>query len=171
MESVRFAGDAAEFPIRWNGKSVFDYDYAHFTGEFVCFFVFFFCSGNIHQNNMLFSCIPIQAGDKSLATVVAHEISHSWTGNLVTNANYEHFWLNEGFTMFLEGKIAGRMFGKEARDFHAIQGLSELQDCVCSYSSLIFRLPFWHSDLKRIDCNCVVWVFFWFIFCFSFKVN
>lgn len=73
-----------------------------------------------------------QAGDKSLATVVAHEISHSWTGNLVTNANYEHFWLNEGFTMFLEGKIAGRMFGKEARDFHALQGLSELQDCVSS---------------------------------------
>lgn len=62
--------------------------------------------------------------------MVAHEISHSWTGNLVTNANYEHFWLNEGFTMFLEGKIAGRMFGKEARDFHAITGLSELKDCV-----------------------------------------
>lgn len=48
----------------------------------------------------------------------------------MTNANYEHFWLNEGFTMFVEGKIAGRMFGKEARDFHALQGLSELQDCV-----------------------------------------
>lgn len=73
-----------------------------------------------------------------MATVVAHEISHSWTGNLVTNANYEHFWLNEGFTMFLEGKIAGRMFGKEARDFHAIQGLSELQDCVCSFPFFFF---------------------------------
>lgn len=48
----------------------------------------------------------------------------------MTNATYEHFWLNEGLTMFLEGKIAGRMFGNAARDFHAIQGLSELQDCV-----------------------------------------
>lgn len=73
----------------------------------------------------------LQAGDKSLATVVAHEISHSWTGNLVTNANYEHFWLNEGFTRFVEGKIFGRMFGKAARDFQAIQGISQLKDTVC----------------------------------------
>jgi leukotriene-A4 hydrolase len=42
------------------------------------------------------------AGDRSLVDVVAHEISHSWTGNLVTNANFEHFWLNEGFTVFVE---------------------------------------------------------------------
>lgn len=71
-----------------------------------------------------------KAGDKSLATVVAHEISHSWTGNLVTNANWEHFWLNEGFTMFVEGKICGRMFGDAARDFHALQGITELKDNV-----------------------------------------
>lgn len=87
---------------------------------------------------------------------MAHEISHSWTGNLVTNANYEHFWLNEGFTMFLEGKIAGRMFGKEARDFHALQGLSELQDCVCknNENSLNFL------DYRRFN-----------IFFYSWKVN
>jgi len=36
------------------------------------------------------------AGDRSLTNVVAHEIAHSWTGNLVTNASWEHFWLNEG---------------------------------------------------------------------------
>ena len=36
------------------------------------------------------------AGDRSLANVVAHEVAHSWTGNLVTNASWEHFWLNEG---------------------------------------------------------------------------
>jgi len=36
------------------------------------------------------------AGDRSLADVVAHEISHSWSGNLVTNATWQHFWLNEG---------------------------------------------------------------------------
>lgn len=48
------------------------------------------------QNCNFFFVLPYQAGDKSLATVVAHEIAHSWTGNLVTNANYEHFWLNEG---------------------------------------------------------------------------
>lgn len=48
----------------------------------------------------------------------------------MTNANWEHFWLNEGFTMFLEGKICGRMFGDAARDFHALQGITELKDNV-----------------------------------------
>jgi len=49
------------------------------------------------------------AGDKSNAGVVAHEISHSWTGNLVTTRNWEHFWLNEGFTVFLERKILQKL--------------------------------------------------------------
>lgn len=70
------------------------------------------------------------AGDRSLASVIAHEISHSWTGNLVTNANFEHFWLNEGFTMFIEYKIDGRMFGEKQRQFNALMGLSELRDAV-----------------------------------------
>ncbi len=38
----------------------------------------------------------LKAGDRSLVDVIAHEIAHSWTGNLVTNSNFEHFWLNEG---------------------------------------------------------------------------
>lgn len=67
------------------------------------------------------------AGDKSLADVVAHEISHSWTGNLVTNKNFEHFWLNEGFTMYVERKILGRMFGESRRQFCAQEGLRQLQ--------------------------------------------
>ena len=47
----------------------------------------------------------IVVGDKSAVNVVAHEISHSWTGNLVTNSTWEDFWLNEGFTRYLEAKI------------------------------------------------------------------
>lgn len=82
------------------------------------------------QNKFIILFSIFQAGDRSLALVVGHEIAHSWTGNLVTNANYEHFWLNEGFTMFVEFKIAGRMFGDATRDFHSIQGLAELKDCV-----------------------------------------
>jgi leukotriene-A4 hydrolase len=70
------------------------------------------------------------AGDKSLVDVVAHEISHSWTGNLVTNANFEHFWLNEGFTVFVEQKIIGRIRGSEYRDFNALHGLSDLKDTI-----------------------------------------
>lgn len=65
--------------------------------------------------------------------MVAHEISHSWTGNLVTNRNFEHFWLNEGFTMFVERKIAGRMEGEKMKQFAAINGLNDLREAV-SYS-------------------------------------
>lgn len=76
-----------------------------------------------------------------MANVVAHEISHSWTGNLVTNQNFEHFWLNEGFTMFVEGKITGRMQGDPSRDFQALEGLNCLRDCV-SYIDLLGFLIF-----------------------------
>lgn len=65
-----------------------------------------------------------------MADVVAHEISHSWTGNLITNSQWEHFWLNEGFTMFVERKIAGRMHGEATRNFSAIGGWKDLAECV-----------------------------------------
>ena len=61
--------------------------------------------GGMENPQLTFVTPSIIAGDKSLVDVVAHEISHSWSGNLVTNNNWEDFWLNEGFTMFLERKI------------------------------------------------------------------
>lgn len=76
----------------------------------------------------MFCCL--QAGDKSLANVVAHEIAHSWTGNLVTNRTFEDFWLNEGWTVFVERKIKGRIQGEPARQFDAIGGLKELHETV-----------------------------------------
>ena len=69
-----------------------------------------------------------QAGDRSLAGVIAHEIAHSWTGNLVTNSNFEHFWLNEGFTVFTERKIKGLMEkGEASRSFSALGGWKGLK--------------------------------------------
>lgn len=76
---------------------------------------------------LTFMTPTVLAGDKSLADVVTHEISHSWTGNLVTNKNFEHFWLNEGFTMYVERKIIGRMLGEDHRQFRAQEGLGELK--------------------------------------------
>lgn len=73
------------------------------------------------------------AGDRSLTDVIAHEISHSWTGNLVTNANFEHFWLNEGFTRFVEEKINGKMHGEAYRQFTADLGLVALRETVSSF--------------------------------------
>ena len=59
--------------------------------------------------------------------MVAHEIAHSWAGNLVTNVNMQHFWLNEGFTMFLERKILAKAEDKKARDFSALLGWSMME--------------------------------------------
>ena len=61
--------------------------------------------GGMENPTLTFVTPSIIAGDKSLANVVAHEISHSWSGNLVTMDNWSDFWLNEGFTMFIQRKI------------------------------------------------------------------
>ncbi|EEC17057.1 protease, putative [Ixodes scapularis] len=82
--------------------------------------------GGMENPCLTFVTPTLLAGDKSLASVIAHEIAHSWTGNLVTNRTFEHFWLNEGFTMFLERKIIGRMFGDDTRQFQALGGVEDL---------------------------------------------
>lgn len=61
--------------------------------------------GGMENPCLTFLTPTLLAGDLSLADVVAHEISHSWTGNLVTNATWSHFWLNEGWTMWLQRQI------------------------------------------------------------------
>ncbi|XP_036329118.1 leukotriene A-4 hydrolase [Rhagoletis pomonella] len=86
--------------------------------------------GGMENPCLTFVTPTLLAGDKSLADVVAHEIAHSWTGNLVTNKNFEHFWLNEGFTVFVETKIVGRMQGNKERDFHMLRNLTDLQECI-----------------------------------------
>jgi len=75
------------------------------------------------------------AGDRSNVDVVAHEASHSWSGNLVTNATWEDFWLNEGWTVFLERKITGRMHGEEFAEFSAILGWKSLKDAIDQFGS------------------------------------
>ena len=55
-----------------------------------------------------------------LQLIVAHEVSHSWTGNLVTNRTWEEFWLNEGFTTYLERKIISKLYGEQERHLHYI---------------------------------------------------
>lgn len=65
--------------------------------------------GGMENPALTFVTPSLLSGDKSNAGVIAHEIAHSWTGNLVTNVTWEHFWLNEGFTMFVERKILARV--------------------------------------------------------------
>lgn len=75
------------------------------------------------------------AGDRSLVDVVAHEIAHSWMGNLVTTQNWEHFWLNEGFTVFIERKITGYQGGEAVRQFNATLGYNDLKESVAEFES------------------------------------
>jgi len=58
--------------------------------------------GGMENPCLTFATPTLLAGDRSLANVICHEVAHSWTGNLVTNLTWEHFWLNEGWTRWLE---------------------------------------------------------------------
>ncbi|KAF9575723.1 Leukotriene A-4 hydrolase [Mortierella alpina] len=89
--------------------------------------------GGMENPCLTFVTPSLLAGDRSLVDVVAHEIAHSWMGNLVTTENWEHFWLNEGFTVFVERKILGRMQGKEHAEFSAIIGHKALVESVELY--------------------------------------
>jgi leukotriene-A4 hydrolase len=89
-----------------------------------------FAYGGMENPCLTFVTPTLLAGDRSLANVVAHEIAHSWTGNLITNRNFEHFWLNEGFTVFVERKIKGRLSSPLHQDFDAYGRLNELNETV-----------------------------------------
>ncbi|KAK6929254.1 Peptidase M1, membrane alanine aminopeptidase [Dillenia turbinata] len=69
--------------------------------------------GGMENPRMVFLTPTVIRGDASGAQVVAHELAHSWTGNLITNKNNEHFWLNEGFTTYAERRIVEVVQGEE----------------------------------------------------------
>ena len=89
-----------------------------------------FAFGGMENPCLTFVTPTLLTGDKSNADVIAHEITHSWTGNLITNSTFEHFWLNEGFTVFIERKIRGRMKGEAERHFTSMLRWKELEEAV-----------------------------------------
>ncbi|CAK9436206.1 uncharacterized protein LODBEIA_P07640 [Lodderomyces beijingensis] len=70
--------------------------------------------GGMEIPNMTQLTPTLICGDRSQVKVMAHELAHSWSGNLVTNCSWEHFWLNEGWTVYLERRILGAIARKEA---------------------------------------------------------
>ena len=83
------------------------------------------------ENPRLTFCTPtILAGDRSLVSLVAHELAHSWSGNLVTNANWNDFWMNEGFTVYFENRIMEVLYGKPFSDMQTLLGLEDLRKTV-----------------------------------------
>lgn len=84
--------------------------------------------GGMENPRMTFLTPTLLAGDRSLVDVVAHELAHSWTGNLVTNASMEHFWLNEGFTVWAERRILRLLHGDDAAALGWALGQKALED-------------------------------------------
>uniref|UniRef100_A0A8C0R9V1 Aminopeptidase B n=3 Tax=Canis lupus TaxID=9612 RepID=A0A8C0R9V1_CANLF len=83
--------------------------------------------GGMENPCLTFVTPCLLAGDRSLADVIIHEISHSWFGNLVTNANWGEFWLNEGFTMYAQRRISTVLFGSAYTCLEAATGRALLQ--------------------------------------------
>jgi aminopeptidase N len=69
--------------------------------------------GGMENPRLTFATPTVIAGDKSLVGLVSHELAHSWSGNLVTNATWSDFWLNEGFTTYIENRIQEAVYGRE----------------------------------------------------------
>ncbi|HEV3457366.1 MAG TPA: M1 family metallopeptidase [Thermoanaerobaculia bacterium] len=86
--------------------------------------------GGMENPRLTFATPTILAGDRSLVSLVAHELAHSWSGNLVTNASWNDLWINEGFTVYLERRIMESLYGKDYVDMLAALGRQDLDDTV-----------------------------------------
>ncbi|NEX91698.1 M1 family metallopeptidase [Caulobacter sp. 17J65-9] len=86
--------------------------------------------GGMENPRLTFATPTILAGDRSLVSLVAHELAHSWSGNLVTNATWADFWLNEGFTTYFENRIMEKLYGPERAAMLANLGWQDLQNAV-----------------------------------------
>jgi aminopeptidase N len=83
--------------------------------------------GGMENAKLTFLTPTILAGDRSLVSLIAHELAHSWSGNLVTCATWRDFWLNEGFTTYLERRIVEDLYGADRAEIEAVLGLRDLR--------------------------------------------
>ena len=114
MEDMLIAAEKLYGPYQW-GR----YD--------VIFLPPSFPFGGMENPRLTFATPTILAGDKSLVSLVAHELAHSWSGNLVTNATWNDFWLNEGFTVYFEYRIMEEVYGEDVARMLSLISYSDLQ--------------------------------------------
>ncbi len=86
--------------------------------------------GGMENPNMTFATPTLLVGDKSLVSVISHELAHSWSGNLVTSAAWRDIWLNEGFTTYVQGRITEAVYGKTLADEEALLSARNLQKTI-----------------------------------------
>jgi leukotriene-A4 hydrolase len=104
--------------------------------------------GGMENPRLTFATPTILAGDKSLVGLIAHELAHSWSGNLVTNATWRDFWLNEGFTVYFERRIQEEVYGRERAEMEAV---IEKQELLQEFSELPDKDEVLYIDLKGRD--------------------
>ena len=84
--------------------------------------------GGMENPRLAFMTPTLIAGDKSLVSTVAHELAHSWTGNLVSNATWRDLWLNEGFTTYFTNRIVEAVYGKEMAELEVVLEYGRLME-------------------------------------------
>ena len=82
--------------------------------------------GGMENPTLTFATPTVIVGDKSLVSLVAHELAHSWSGNLVTNASWKDIWLNEGFTTYVQARITEALYGQDAAEMERVIDQDEL---------------------------------------------
>jgi aminopeptidase N len=91
--------------------------------------------GGMENPKLTFATPTILAGDKSLVSLVAHELAHSWSGNLVTNSTWDDFWLNEGFTVYFEQRIMEAVYGRARSEMLAQLSRQDLDASIAEISA------------------------------------
>lgn len=101
--------------------------------------------GGMENPRLTFLTPTMIAGDRSLVDLVSHELAHSWSGNLVTNASWKHWWLNEGFTTYVTTRILEKMYGEEVATMNLQleqeEALDSLKDIPKAKQALLTRDP------------------------------
>jgi leukotriene-A4 hydrolase len=96
--------------------------------------------GGMENPRLTFLTPTFLAGDRSLTPLVAHELAHSWSGNLVTNGVWEDSWLNEGFTSYIEGRIGEEIFGADHARMAEVLSWADIQRSVATEPANAQRL-------------------------------
>ncbi len=106
--------------------------------------------GGMENPRLTFVTPSLLAGDRSLVNVLAHELAHAWTGNLVTNASANDFWLNEGFTVYAERRILEALEGRGSSELHAAIGRHDLDVALRRFTQRP-QLTKLRNDLAGVD--------------------
>jgi aminopeptidase N len=101
--------------------------------------------GGMENPVVTFATPTVIAGDKSLISLISHELAHSWSGNLVTNATWSDFWLNEGFTTYIENRIQEEVYGREQALMEQVLDRRELERELAEFDA--------HDQILHIDLS------------------